>query len=159
MRRHFLIFVTAVWPVLATDPAVVVAEELVSGWSNLYAEPKAGKNCDANEGTLAECEKKKMEHSSKYLAALNGKIAKALPADSAKLFQRASALWLQFRDASCQYDAAGAAGNSRDFRYAACAHSYNKSRIELLSKYAYCLDGGECAEDLQLYYLVWPPGN
>ena len=161
MRTYLRVIAVGGWIALWTNPLTVVADELISGWTNLYVEPKAGKNCDANELTLAECERKKMEHSSKYLAALSAKVVKALPLpdESAGLFQKANALWLRFRDASCKFESAGAAGNSSSFRYAACVHSYNKSRIELLSKYHYCLTDGECASDLQLYYLVWPPGE
>ena len=97
------------------------ADELINGWTNPYAEPKPGKNCGANEASLAECEHKKMEHSTKYLAALTTKVAKAVPPESTVLFQKASAAWLQFRDASCQFEAAGAAGNSRMFRQAEVA--------------------------------------
>ena len=137
------------------------AQGLVTGWENPYLEPTMERGCRANALTLSECEGRRAEHSGQYLATLSARIAKEVSAyaRSSSSFENASALWLKFRDASCEFDASGAAGNSRGYRYAACVHSYNKSRIALLSQYHYCITGGNCPNDLQLYYLVWEPGT
>ncbi len=120
-----------------------------------YEEPAVAPGCDANALTMSKCEARRAEHSERHLNTVNAAITDQLPAERRTAFQKTHSIWLQFRNTSCEFDAAGAAGNSRAFRRAACVHAYNKSRIALLAEYSACLEGG-CSNDVQLYYLVWP---
>jgi uncharacterized protein YecT (DUF1311 family) len=105
---------------------------------------------------MSKCEGRRADHSEKYLNTVNAAVTNQLPGEQRSPFEKAHSAWLEFRNASCEFDAAGAAGNSRAFRRAACIHAYNKSRIALLAEYSECLKGG-CSNDVQLYYLVWSP--
>ena len=122
-----------------------------------YVELQNARECQANELALSRCESMRAEHSGKYLEGLIAEVSAAFPLQNrVPSFEKANEAWVNFRNVSCEFDAGSAGGNSSAYRYVACTHSYNKSRIALLEKYLGCLRGG-CSNDVQLYYLVSPP--
>jgi uncharacterized protein YecT (DUF1311 family) len=122
-----------------------------------YVDPAISVECQEDALALSRCEAARAENSGRYLAKLIRQVLSVLPEpERAPFFKKANDAWLKYRNASCDFDAEAAAGNSSAFRYASCTHSYNKARIALLEKYLSCLKG-ECSNDVQLYYLVSPP--
>lgn len=130
------------------------SEELIKGWVPTYVEPIYTVSCDKDVHEMALCAEKAMDHSGKFLKELIKAIAKIIPEEQSTVFNKSNDLWFQFRDASCEFDAATAGGNSKNMRFRACVHSYNKARIDLLDKYRYCISGGDCPNDLHLYYFL-----
>lgn len=121
-----------------------------------YEEPAMTVECDKNEAEIARCAHEKAKHSSEHLDSLVAEVTASQPFESrVPAFKEANDAWRKYREASCTFDADGAFGSSKTYRYWACTHAYNKARIELLQKYLACLRG-KCSNDVQLYYFVSP---
>jgi uncharacterized protein YecT (DUF1311 family) len=135
-------------------PASARAASGVLGWSSMYVEPPAGKLCDQDAGTMAKCAGGKMQHSERFLESLISELRTRVDESQVKPFMDANASWFHFRDASCRFDSVLAGGSSQAMRYGECVHAYNVQRIHLLEQYLYCVGGGECPNDMHLYYLL-----
>jgi uncharacterized protein YecT (DUF1311 family) len=143
------------WIALLSAASLAGDQQRATGQT--YVEPEHAPECQANALALSRCEAIRAEHSGKHLERLIAEVTAALPLPGReRSFGKANAEWARFRNASCEFDSEAASGSSGAYRYVACVHSYNKSRIVLLEKYLGCLKGG-CSNDVQLYYLVSPP--
>jgi hypothetical protein len=140
---------------LSACPPVSAQQQPVVG-RGPYVEPQNARECQENALALSRCEAIRAEHSGKYLEELIEEVTAALSLPSlVPSFEKANEAWVNFRNASCEFDSEGAGGSSRAYRSRACTHSYNKSRIALLERYLRCLRGG-CDNDVHLYHLVSP---
>lgn len=131
-----------------------LGEELVKGWTSTYSEPNLGTNCDVDTNEAAKCMDRISAYSNKFLKEITDNIGKSISKDQLEPFNESNQYWYRFRDASCEFDVADTGGTSKRIRFKDCIHSYNKRRIDLLSKYLYCIRGGDCPNDLRLYYLT-----
>jgi uncharacterized protein YecT (DUF1311 family) len=145
--------------VTVVAPALADAASGVLGWRSKYVEPAQGNVCDQDARMMAQCAGRKMRHSEKFLRSLISELRTQIDESQLKPFVDANASWFRFRDASCRFDSVLAGGSSQPMRYGECVHTYNVGRIHLLEQYHYCVTGGNCPNDMHLYYLLKDPAR
>jgi hypothetical protein len=137
-----------------TANATEIVSGNIQGWKNSYQEPSSDDSvCSKNESAAVKCAIAAQKHSGSFLAELREKIAVKLSAKQQPLFRKAEKQWDVFRNSSCDFEAADVA-QAVSLTQNSCINAYNLSRIELLSKFHYCLSGGKCSSDFSLFLIA-----
>jgi uncharacterized protein YecT (DUF1311 family) len=139
-----------------TASATGVVEGNIQGWKNPYVAPaQDAAKCSATQQEQTRCERELGDDSSRFLQELARQVSARIPQQQRGPFLEAEKYWLRFRDASCRYEKVLA--RAPELELAACLNSYNLARIQVLSKFLYCLSGsGRCSSDYTLYLIeVW----
>lgn len=116
-----------------------------------WAQANMPNKCYANEHEIAQClSQLRLEEEAK-LEGLASKVRAALEEVQRKPFDDLDDEWKKYRQASCEFDSALAAGNSKSSRFANCMLTHAQFRVRVLSQYLACITTGEYGNGVGLY--------
>jgi hypothetical protein len=107
--------------------------------------------CYANERELAQCFSQLRIEEEARLAALRSKVRAAIEEEQRKPFDDLDDEWKKYRQASCEFDVALAAGNSKSARFGNCMLTHTQFRVSVLSKYLVSVTTGAYGNGVGLY--------
>jgi hypothetical protein len=100
-----------------------------------WAKVAMAEKCYGNEYEIAQCLSQLRIDEEAKLDELRLKVRAAIEEAQRKPFDDLDEEWKKNRQASCDFDSALAAGNSKSSRFASCMLTHTQFRVRVLSKY------------------------
>ena len=142
---------TPIWLIYVLFVPSIACAQNASLDQNAWAKANMADKCYANEHEIAQCLSALRIEEEAKLEGLRSKVRAALEEEQREPFDDLDDEWKKYRQASCDFDSALAAGNSKSSRFAGCMLTHAQFRIRVLSKYLACITTGEYGNGTGLY--------
>jgi len=139
------------WPLHVLFVSNIACAQNAAPDQTVWAQATMAKKCYANEYELAQCLSQLRIEEEAKLEGLRSKVRAEVEEEQRKPFDDLDDEWKKYRQASCEFDAALAAGNSKSARFGNCMLTHTQFRVSVLSKYLAGITTGRYGNGVGLY--------